>query len=151
MKTISIILFIFILLFLQMGIFPHMGILSVFPNLILLSILSLAVLGGWKKNLVWIIIGGLFLDFYSLKEILGISVIALLITSYLAYFLSQNIFKKANIPSLILVFLISIFTYNLVLLIFSGLGFLSFIVGTIYNLIFALPVFYVVKKLQSKT
>lgn len=150
MKIAFIIVFILVLLFLQIGIFPHIRIAGVFPNLIILSILSLIILEGWKKNLVWIIVGGLFLDFYSLNTTIGFSVVSLLIAGYLAYFLSQNIFKKVNIASLLLIFLISIFLYNLIFLIFSDLRFSSFVMGIIYNLIFALPVFYVVKKIQSK-
>ena len=153
MKIILTIIFILILLFLQIGVFPHLSIAGSFPNLILLAILGLSVLQGWKKNLVWIIIGGLFLDFYSLHSVLGISIVGLLLAGYLAYFLSQNIFKGVSFWSLILVFLISIFVYNLSLIILFGvfgisfdLGFLSFIVGLVYNLIFALPVFYLLKR-----
>lgn len=154
MKIACIIIFILVLLFLQIGIFPHLAIVGSFPNLILLTILSLSILQGWKKTLVWIIVGGLFLDFYSLNNVLGISVVSLLLASYLAYFLSQNLFKKTSFFSLILIFLITIFLYNILLIIFFKIfavtfdfRFLSFIIAIIYNLIFALPVFYLVKKI----
>lgn len=140
-----------------MGIFPHLSIAGVFPNLILLSILSLSILQGWKKTLGWTIIGGLFLDFYSLTGVLGLSVVGLLIVSYLTYFLSQNIFKKASLFSLVLNLLIAIFAYSLCLLILfsifsvvSDFRFLGFVVAIIYNLVFALPVFYLVKLLTKK-
>ena len=156
MKYFFVIVFILLLLFLQISIFPHLKIGGGFPNLILLSILSLSILRGWKKSWGWIIAGGLFLDFYSLHNILGISVIGLFIASCLAYFLSQNVFKKANVQSLLLTFLISIFIYNLFLLIFFKIftipfdfRFLGFIVGIIYNLIFSLPIFYALKKIQG--
>lgn len=156
MKYFFVIIFILILLFLQIGVFPHLKIAGSFPNLILLSILSLSILRGWKKSWGWIIAGGLFLDFYSLHNILGISVISLFIVSSLAYFLSQNVFKKANIQSLLLTFLISIFIYNLFLIILFKIfvitfdfKFLGFIVGILYNLIFALPIFYGLKKIQG--
>ena len=151
MKIVWIIIFILVLLFLQTGIFPHLKIAGVFPNLILLAILSLSILQGWKKTLPWIIVGGLFLDFYSLNNILGVSVVGLLIVSYLAYFLSQNILKSGNLTSLILIFLITIFVYSLLLIFISDFKFLGFIIAIIYNLIFALPVFYGLKKIQSKT
>ncbi len=154
MKIACIIIFILVLLFLQIGIFPHLAIADSFPNLILLTILSLSILQGWKKTLVWIIVGGLFLDFYSLNNVLGISVVSLLLASYLAYFLSQNVFKKTSFFSLILIFLITIFLYNILLIIFFKIfavtfdfRFLSFIIAIIYNLILALPVFYLVKKI----
>lgn len=154
MKIFLIIVFILVLLFLQVGIFPHLQILGAFPNLILLSILVLSILQGWKKTLPWIIAGGLFLDFYSLHNFLGISVIALLIVAYLSYFLSQNTFKKTTFFSLILIFLITIFVYNILLIIIFEIfdinfafSFLTFIVAIIYNLIFAIPLFYLIKKL----
>lgn len=158
MKYFFVIIFILILLFLQIGIFPHLRIAGSFPNLILLSILGLSILQGWKKTLPWIIAGGLFLDFYSLNNFLGISVVSLLIVSYLAYSLSQNVFKKANIQSLLLTFLISIFVYNFLLIVLFKVfvialdyRFLNFIAGILYNLIFALPIFYSIKCLAKNT
>jgi len=154
MKIFLTIIFILLILFLQLGIMPHINIWGVYPNLILLSVLVLSIIQGWKKTLPWIIAGGLFLDFYSLHNILGIAVIGLLIVSYLSYFLSQNIFKKTTFFSLTSIFLIAIFIYNLLLIIFYeifatgfGFGFRTLIMGIIYNLIFALPTFYLIKKL----
>lgn len=155
MKIVFVIIFILVLLFLQIGILPQLKIAGVYPNLILLSILALSIIQGQKKSLGWIIAGGLFLDFYSLHDVLGISVISLLIVSYLAYFLSQNIFKRTSFFSLLLIFLITIFIYNLFLIILFKIfdiafdfRFFSFITGIIYNLIFALPVFYLIKSLS---
>jgi len=153
MKIFSIIFYIIVLLFIQIGILPHLVILGAYPNLILLSIISLSILRGWKKMLPWIIGGGLFMDFYSLHNALGVSVTILLIAAYISYFLSQNTFKKATFLSLSLVFLITIVVYGISLIVFSevlgiGLhfGFLNFITEIIYNLIFAIPVFYLTKK-----
>lgn len=153
MKIFLVIIFILLILFLQIGIMPHINIAGAWPNLILVSILSLTVIQGWKKTLPWAIVGGLFLDFYSLSNVLGISVIALLIASYVSYFLSQNIFKETTFASLVSIFLISIFVYNLLLIIFFKIfnisfdfRFLTFVTGLIYNLIFALPVFYFLKR-----
>jgi len=144
MKIVFIIIYIFVLLFLQIGVFPHLQINGVFPNLILLSILSLSLIR--KKNLIWIIIAGLFLDFYSFNNIIGISVVFLLLSSFLVYFLNQNIFKKTNIFSLISVFLIGIFAFYILSLIFLiPFEFSSFIVLLIYNLVLCLPVFYTLK------
>ncbi|MBU3923168.1 rod shape-determining protein MreD [Patescibacteria group bacterium] len=149
MKIIYIILFIIILLFLQIGILPHLKILGVFPNLIIISILSLSILKEWKKNFVWIIIAGLFLDVYSLNNIIGVSIISLLGAGILVYFLNQNTFKKANILSLIITFLIGILAFYILSLILSLIFSFSFtfsIVLVIYNLILSLPVFWVMKK-----
>ncbi|MFH2013955.1 MAG: rod shape-determining protein MreD, partial [Patescibacteria group bacterium] len=126
MKIIYIIFFIIILLFLQIGILPHLKILGVFPNLIIISILSLSILKEWKKNFVWIIIAGLFLDVYSLNNIIGVSIISLLGAGILVYFLNQNTFKKANILSLIITFLIGILAFYILSLILSLIFSFSF-------------------------
>ncbi|MFZ5559385.1 MAG: rod shape-determining protein MreD [Patescibacteria group bacterium] len=153
MRIFLIIIFILLILFLQIGILPQLKIFGAWPNLILISILALSILQGWKKTLPWIIVGGLFLDFYSLHNILGASIVALLVVSYLVYFLSQNTFKKTTFFPLILIFLIAIFVYNILLIIIFEIfdisfdwGFLTFIIGLIYNLILALPIFYLIKK-----
>ena len=156
-NIIVVIIFILLILFLQIGIMPHIAISSAYPNLILISILCLSIIRGWKKVLPWTILGGLFLDFYSLLNILGISVIALLIGSYLVYFLSQNIFKKTTFFSLTSIFLVTLFVYNLFFVIFfritdSSFNFSisGFFIGIIYNFIFALPIFYLLKKYDAK-
>lgn len=149
MKIIYIIFFIIILLFLQIGILPHLKILGVFPNLIIISILSLSILKEWKKNFVWIIIAGLFLDVYSLNNIIGVSIISLLGAGILVYFLNQNTFKKANILSLIITFLIGILAFYILSLILSLIFSFSFtfsIVLILYNLILSLPIFWIMKK-----
>jgi len=93
----------------------------------------------------------LFLDFYSFNNIIGISVVFLLLSSFLVYFLNQNIFKKTNIFSLISVFLIGILAFYILSLIFiAPLGFLNFITLLIYNLVLCLPVFYILKKSHVK-
>jgi len=152
-NIVAVIIFIFVILFLQIGILPHLAILGAYPNLILVSISALSILRGWKKTLPWIIIGGLFLDIYSLRNFLGISVIILIIAAYLAYHLSQNTFKKTTLSSLALIFLITIFIYNLLMTVLYRLPsigfdfkFTAFIMAIIYNWIIALPVFYLIKR-----
>lgn len=156
-KIIVVVVFILAILFLQIGILPHLNVLGVYPNLILVSILASSILRGWKKTLSWVIVGGLFLDFYSLNNILGISVIFLLVASYLSYILSQNTFKKTTFFSLVSVFLITVFVYNVLLILFFKIfgivfdfNFFGFVFGIIYNLIFALPIFYLFKKYANR-
>jgi len=153
MKILLIVIYIIFLLFLQIGVLPHLAIFNSYPNLILLSILSLSIVRGWKKILGWTIISGLFLDFYSLSNFLGISAVALLAVSYIVYSLSQNTFKKTTPLSLALIFLITIFIYNLLVIAFyeianisPGPRFPTFIFTIIYNWIVALPIFYLIKR-----
>ncbi len=152
MKIIFPIIFIIILLFLQVGILPNLKIVNIYPNLFLLCLIVLTILIGWKKTLGWIIAFGLFLDFYSLHNVLGISVISIFLTCFFAQFLNQRYFKKENIFSLVLVFTTSIIFYELLVFIafkIFGIGYnfylLGIIIKIIYNLILILPIFYIAK------
>jgi len=153
-KTIKIILSLSLILFFQVGIFPHIAISGVYPNLILISIITLSILRGFKQSLIWTIIAGLFLDFYSLSNFFGISLICLIVVSFGASFAAQNIIKKTNPSSIILVFVAMVTLYDLLLLAIYkilGIGFdftlLKFLVNIIYNSVIAAPVFYTIKKL----
>lgn len=151
MRIILVIIFILVVLFLQIGIFPHLKIVGVYPNLIFLAVVSLAITKGWKKNLGWIIVSGLFLDFYSLQNILGISVLVLLLTCLLSRFLNKEFLKEENKLSLILIFLISSLFYELLLFIIgSNLSLFGLVAKIIYNSILALPIFYIVKSYVGK-
>lgn len=155
-EAIKIIIFILIVLFFQIGILPHLAIFETYPNIILGSIISLGILKGFKKSIVWAIAAGLFLDFYSLNNVIGISVIYLLLCSYFSSFLGQNIFKKSNFLSVISVFALTVVFYDLLVLALRGvfgLGFqfeiLTFLINVAYNTIFAIPVFYLIKKIYA--
>jgi rod shape-determining protein MreD len=151
MKYISAFLFILVLLFLQIGIFPHLKIAGVYPNLIFLAVVSLTIINGWRENLGWIIICGMFLDFYSLQNILGITVLILLLSCLLSRFLNKKFLKEENKLSLILIFLISSLFYELLLFIIgSNLSLSGLIAKIIYNSILALPIFYITKYYVGK-
>lgn len=152
MKYVIIILFVLIILFLQIGIFPSLKILNAYPNIILLAIICLAILKGWRNCLGWIIAAGIFLDFYGLYNVMGISVLALLLTGLFAHFLNQKFLKKENNLSLGLIFLISSLFYELLLIAAFkafGIGFnfapISLAIKSLYSSVAALPVFYAIK------
>jgi len=158
MRYIIIFLFIIALLFLQIGILPNFKIFNTYPNLILLTLIALTILRGWKRNLGWIIAAGLFFDFYSLNNITGISIIALLLNCIIVELLNQRYLKKENKLSLILIFVISLVFNEILLIVYSKLfhlGFnfywLEFVIRTIYGLIFSLPIFYLIKWHTNKT
>ncbi|MFH1129602.1 MAG: rod shape-determining protein MreD [Patescibacteria group bacterium] len=157
MKYIVIVLFVVALLFLQIGILPNFKIVNNYPNLILLVLIALTILKGWKQNLIWIIVAGLFLDFYSLNNILGVSTLIMLFVCILAEFLNQRYLKKENKLSLILIFTISLIFNEILLIIFSKLfrlGFNFYWLGSvtkiIYGLILSLPIFYLIKWYTNK-
>lgn len=145
MKYVFIILLVALVLFLQIGILPHLAILEAFPNLILISVLSLVILSGWQKNLGWIVAAGLFWDFYSLQNILGISILLLMVAAFIVHLLSQKFFKKTNNFSLVLVFLAALIIYEIP---FSH--FPASLIRIVYNLIFVLPIFYLIKFYVNK-
>lgn len=157
MRYFIVLLFIILLLFLQIGILPNFKILNTYPNLIFLALIALTILRGWKQNLGWIIGVGLFFDFYSLNNIIGISIVILLLSCVVVELLNRRYFKKENKLSLILIFVISLIFNEILLIVFSKLfhlGFsfywLEFIMETIYGLIFVLPMFYLIKWYTSK-
>jgi rod shape-determining protein MreD len=155
-EAIKIIIFILIVLFFQIGILPHLAIFETYPNIILGSLVSFGILKGFKKSIVWAIAAGLFLDFYSLNSVIGISVVCLLFCSYFSFFLSQNVFKKSTLSSIISVFALTLVFYDLLFLTLRGVfgfGFqfdiLTFLINVAYNTIFAIPVFYLIKKIYA--
>ena len=140
MKYIFIGLFVVIILFLQIGILPNIAVLNAYPNLILISVLSLVILSGWQKNLGWIVAAGLFWDFYSLQNILGISVLLLMVAGFVVQFLSQKFFKKTNNFSILLLFLSGLVIYEI-----AFFHFPTSLIRIVYNLILVLPIFYLIK------
>ena len=152
MKIIFPIIFVLAILFLQIGILPNLKIANAYPNILLLSTIILTVLIGWKKNIGWIIAFGLFLDFYSLHNILGIFTLTMLLSCFLAQFLSQKYFKKENKLSTILILAISIIFYELLTLGFFTIFNIGYdfnlsrlMIKIIYSLILSLPIFYILK------
>ena len=155
MKFILSIVIIFILIILQWSLFPYLAVYGAFPNLILIVVVILSILRGYKKNLIWVMFGGLFLDIFSFNNLLGVSIAGLFLISYLIYFLSQTTLRKTNIFSIILfgigATLIYKFFLILVFLITKSSFELSFsqtLAQIIYNLVLLIPIFYLIKKFQ---
>jgi len=153
MKFILSIVIIFILIILQWSLFPYLAVYGAFPNLILIVVVILSILRGYKKNLIWVMFGGLFLDIFSFNNLLGVSIAGLFLISYLIYFLSQTTLRKTNIFSIILfgigATLIYKFFLILVFLITKSSFELSFsqtLAQIIYNLVLLIPLFYLIKK-----
>ncbi len=151
-KIFLIIVFILVILFLEIGISPHLVIMGIRPNLIFVSIVSLSVIRGFAKALPWSIFGGLFIDFYSPHHLIGISVLFLLLTSYLAHFLAQNLFKRGNIPSFIVIFIFCIL-FEEIISIISGINsdpsfrmVFYLPIRILYSTIFAIPIFWFMRK-----
>lgn len=157
MRLILSIIIIFLLILFQASFYPYLEIYGAFPNLILILVLILSIIRGWKKNLAWIIFGGLFLDIYSFNNPVGASILNLFLVSYLAYFFSQNIFKKTSIYSIILIGIGGTLIYRLFLiliLLIAGtdfqFSFIQLISQIIYNLIILIPLFYLIRRFNLR-
>ena len=154
-KIILALIISFILILLQSSLCPYLGICNAFPNLILLLILVSSISQGHKKTLVWVIFGGFFLDVFSFNNPIGTSILVLFLISYLVSFLSQNIFKRASIFSMILFGIGGTLIYRFLLiliLLITGLDFqLSFsqlISQIVYNTALLIPLFYSLKRIK---
>lgn len=155
MKNILSIVIIFVLIILQWSLYPYLAIYGAFPNLILIMVIILSILRGYKKNLIWVMFGGLFLDIFSLNNLLGISIAGLFSISYLIYFLSQTIFRKTNIFSIILFGISGTLIYKFFLILVFlitktsfELSFSQVLSQIIYNTVLLIPLFYLIKKFQ---
>lgn len=155
-KKIKIFIFISVIFFLQMGIFPRLAVLGVYPNIIFISLISLSVLAGFKKAFPWAVFSGLFFDIYSLNNFIGIFIINFIVCAYFSSVFTQNIFKKNSFLSVFSVFGITIIIYiilNFILNKIIGIGFefkvLNSLIFIIYSTITAMPVFYLFKKIYA--
>lgn len=155
MKILISVIFIILSVFIQSSFFPYLQVFNAFPNLILIAVLIISLLKNYKESLVWVFLGGWFLDVYSFNNPLGTSILSLLFIGYLVNFLSVNLFKKSSIISLVTVCVISTIIYRLALalafLITTGdlkINIVQILAQIIYNLIIFIPAFYIIK---SKT
>jgi rod shape-determining protein MreD len=90
--------FLFILLLgmlalLQSTILPYTAILSVWPNLMLLVVVSWTLLRGLSEGLVWAFVGGLWLDLLSGGPF-GVSALALVLVASLVSLLEASLFRE---------------------------------------------------------
>ncbi len=157
MKVLLSIIIIFFLVIFQSSLYSYLEIYDAFPNLILVLILILSILKGYKKNLVWIIFGGFLLDVHSFDNPIGTSILGLFLISYLAYFFSQNIFKKTSVFSIILIGIGGTLIYRIFLilvLLIAGISFqfsfVQLISQAVYNTAVLIPFFYFLKHFSIK-
>ncbi len=155
MKFLLQIIIILALIVFQVSVYPYFHIYNAFPNLILVIILIISILKGYKQGLLWIIFGGFLLDIYSYNNPVGISILALLLIAYLSAKLSQNIFQKNSIYSIIIIGIEGTLIYQLLIVLTLAVigvefqfGFFQVLFQVIYNLIILIPLFWLIKKVS---
>lgn len=90
---------------------PHLTILGVKPDLVLLMVISWSLLRGSKEGLIWALIGGIGLDLASGAPF-GISVVALVALSLLAGLGELSVFRT-HIALPLIATLIATLVYDL--------------------------------------
>lgn len=111
-KELLLILIIYFLVLFQQSFLPHFSIYGMIPNLILVLVFVLNIL-GYKSGLVLSFLAGLILDIYSGMP-LGVSAL-LFLTMAILIKKSLKFFQKLNIFYLIAMFSFCLIFYNLLL------------------------------------
>ena len=77
----------------QSSVLPHMTVLGVKPELVLLVVVSWTLLRGLTEGLTWAFVGGLWIDLLSGGPF-GFSSLALVLIAFLASLLEANLFRE---------------------------------------------------------
>ncbi len=163
-KEAIILIVIFLAVIFQMSFFPLFFSIENIPDFISISLVSLVVIFGFQNVWVWGIIAGLVMDIFSFEKI-GISIISLIVSCYIASFFSRRVLlgeKLGGILTGILLVLVITF-FNNSWLILADIGFwfqeiwrvrIFFFDGIlwkfIFNLILFLILLLILKKLYKK-
>ncbi len=143
----------------QASLLPHLTIVGVRPDLMLLVIVSWSLLRGTGEGLLWGFVGGLCLDFLSGAPF-GVSTLALLIVSFLTSLGEVRIYGTHVILPLSTIFLATIaydFTFLLLLqMLGRPLPWVASAVSivlpsTVLNTFLMLPVYWAMRWLHVKT
>jgi rod shape-determining protein MreD len=100
-----------VIVILQTTAMPHLTILGVKPDLVLLVVISWSLLRGSKEGVIWALVGGIGLDLLSGAPF-GTSAVALLVLSLLTGMGELSVFRTHIALPLITTFLASL-AYNL--------------------------------------
>jgi len=155
MKFLIQLALIIVLIIVQSAVYPCLEAYNAFPNLILIMVLIIAILKGYKQGWMWIVFGGLLLDIYSYNNFIGISILSLSLIAYLASKLAQNVFRKNSIYSIITITIGGTLVYQIIIflnLLVTGtnfqFNFTQIFFQVMYNIIVLIPFFYLARKFQ---
>ncbi len=99
---------------LQSTVAPHITVLGVHPDLVLMAVTAWSLLRGSEEGMLWALIGGVVMDLFSSAPF-GVCTLALLIVGFAAGFGARNILRL-DLLMPILVIVPATLVYQLVIL-----------------------------------
>lgn len=153
-RELIILVIVFLAVIFQVSFFPLFFSIKNIPDFVLISLLSLAIVFGFKNVWVWVIIAGLALDLFSFEKI-GVSVVSLIFSCYIVSFFSRRVLLGEKIGGIFTgMLLVSVITFvNNFWLVLADAGFqfqsiwtakLFFINWIGWKLVFNLILFFVI-------
>jgi len=147
MKYVKLIGILLIAAILQISIMPNFGIKLAYPNLILIGLIILAINNRRDESLVWLLIGGLILDFYSPLRF-GAITLSLLIIFVIVYLIFTKFISETIFPFVILAFFISSIIYDLVPFFTINKNMMLLFYNALYNTIVGVSLYYLIGNIK---
>ncbi len=143
---------------LQSTLIPQLRIADGQPDLVLLLVLSWSFRARLEEGLTWAFIGGLLQDLLSLTP-LGTSSLTLIVISYSAHTIGQQLYSLNPLAIIILGMFSTLAKYSVSVLLFVLIGLRPDLLSSIryvlmptllYNLLLLLPVYGLVRFIQVR-
>lgn len=124
------------------------------PNLILVLFLAAAVFMGFEKTWWWVVLTGLFLDFFSGLAFGSIS-LSLALSCFAVDWFNHKVFLEIRLWTTLVLVALGSLIYYFILTVFHFSfdshylfsSFVAFLAVLLYNLVLTIVVFYGVKKI----
>jgi len=101
MKRLLLIVLLFLAVIFQTAVFPNLSIVGIFPNILLIVVVSFCLFENYLEAIVWSVLGGFMLDISSVKSF-GLSAISLLSAAAVIYLMSSSLQFEKTYSKLIL-------------------------------------------------
>lgn len=143
---------------LQSTLIPQLRIADGQPDLVLLLVLSWSFRARLEEGLTWAFIGGLLQDLLSLTP-LGTSSLTLIVISYSAHTIGQQLYSLNPLAIIILGMFSTLAKYSVSVLLFVLIGLRPDLLSSIryvlmptllYNLLLLLPIYGLVRFIQVR-
>ena len=118
----------------QVSFLPHLTVLNLAPNLVLALLIIWAFLRPPEQSVIWAIIGGLFLDIFSVSTFGTFTLLCVLITFSIS-FIKKNFISDINFLFKILIAFLGFLSFNIVYFLINKLLVLVHLESTALNTI----------------